>query len=65
MSKELKEVYEKLEPLKFSRLECNDFEGVLLDRDDCILIVRKIVKMEFELREFRKVKKEVLNLKCD
>lgn len=54
MSEKLREVYDKLEPIHFGRLECSDFRGVLLNRDDCILIVREIVKMELELKKLKK-----------
>ena len=51
----MKEVYELLEPMKFSVLELRDFKGVYLDLNQCILITQKLVDMELKLKKITKL----------
>jgi len=49
----MKEIYNLLEPKKYTVLELKNFKGVHLDFEQCVLITQKLVDMELELKKMR------------
>ena len=49
----MKEIYELLEPKKYTILERRDFNGVCLNYDECVKIIQKLVDMELELMKLK------------
>jgi hypothetical protein len=57
-AKEIKKIYDKLEPKKYSRLELNDFKGVVLTFDECFVTIQKVVDLELHNRKLQTELKE-------
>jgi len=57
-AKEIKKIYDKLEPKKYSRLELTDFKGVVLTFDECFVTVQKVVDLELHNRKLQTELKE-------
>ena len=57
-AKEIKKIYDKLEPKKYSRLELTEFKGVVLTFDECFVTVQKVVDLELHNRKLQTELKE-------
>lgn len=49
----MSKIYDLLEPKKYTRLELNQFDGVVLNKDECIAIISRIFNMERALNDIK------------